>query len=174
MGQVVKVILRFRPSFGKILESSLRRHKGNGDEVGFLHRRDATFPTWWTAAPVQVPMLTGWAGGPAAQALRNLPREGILKRALKTLGSFFEVMPRRVERLLIAWHMHDWDADPYSRGAYSYQAVGGAHAPAALARPVEGTLFFAGEATEAEQSGTVPGAIASGRRAATRILKGLP
>ena len=72
-------------------------------------------------------------------------------------------------RRLIAWHTHDWSADPYSRGAYTYQAVGGAAAPDLLARPIRGTLFFAGEATESEESGTVPGALASGRRAARRI-----
>jgi monoamine oxidase len=52
--------------------------------------------------------------------------------------------------------------------------VNGAKAPAALGRPLNGTLFFAGEATEADQIGTVAGAIASGRRAARevkRILK---
>jgi monoamine oxidase len=48
--------------------------------------------------------------------------------------------------------------------------VGGLSAQRALARPCEGTLFFAGEATDAEEMGTVAGAIASGRRAARQIL----
>ncbi|MEP6993186.1 MAG: FAD-dependent oxidoreductase [Acidobacteriota bacterium] len=42
-----------------------------------------------------------------------------------------------------------------------------------MARPVAGTLFFAGEATNAEQSGTVAGAIASGRRAARQLLRAM-
>ena len=43
----------------------------------------------------------------------------------------------------------------------------------ALARPLETTLFFAGEATDtAGHNGTVHGAIASGRRAAKEILHG--
>src|SRR5262249_55909053 len=57
-------------------------------------------------------------------------------------------------------------------GAYTYQVVGGANAPSRLARPVEDTLFFAGEATIAEMSGTVPAAVISGRRAARRGLSG--
>ncbi|HEY6066305.1 MAG TPA: FAD-dependent oxidoreductase [Thermoanaerobaculia bacterium] len=49
--------------------------------------------------------------------------------------------------------------------------MGGANAPAALARPIDDTLYFSGEATESDESGTVPGAISSGRRAARLILR---
>ena len=70
-----------------------------------------------------------------------------------------------------AW-MHDWVHDPFTRGAYSYSMVGGLDAPAALARPLAGTLFFAGEATDTEgATGTVHGAIASGQRAARQLLR---
>jgi monoamine oxidase len=70
--------------------------------------------------------------------------------------------------------MHDWVHDPLARGAYSYQLVDGADAPAALARPLGGTLFFAGEATDSEgATGTVHGAISSGRRAARQLLRAL-
>ena len=81
-------------------------------------------------------------------------------------------MPRReLEEQLDAWFSHDWRADPFARGAYSYIGVGGAGAPRARGRPVEGTLFFAGEATNGEQIGTVAGALASGRRAARELLR---
>jgi hypothetical protein len=41
-----------------------------------------------------------------------------------------------------------------------------------LAEPIKNTLFFAGEATDAEgEQGTVQGALASGRRAALQMLK---
>ena len=66
--------------------------------------------------------------------------------------------------------IHDWQADPYARGGYSYVRVGGTGAREALAAPVEETLYFAGEATDTEQSGTVGGALASGQRAAREIL----
>jgi monoamine oxidase len=68
-------------------------------------------------------------------------------------------------------YMHDWQADPFSRGAYSYAKVGADGAHAALASPVGNTLFFAGEATDTGgHNGTVHGAIASGERAAAEIL----
>jgi monoamine oxidase len=60
--------------------------------------------------------------------------------------------------------------DPFSRGAYSAVAVGGAERQRAMARPVERTLFFAGEATEPDETGTVSGALASGSRAARQVL----
>jgi hypothetical protein len=53
-----------------------------------------------------------------------------------------------VDDQVVAWYTHDWAADPYTRGAYSYLRVGGVAAQAALARPVENTPFFAAEATE--------------------------
>lgn len=69
---------------------------------------------------------------------------------------------------------HNWVNDPYSRGAYSYMVVGGSDSPGKLARPVKGTLFFAGEASDTDgRTGTVHGAIASGRRAAKQALRAL-
>ncbi len=36
--------------------------------------------------------------------------------------------------------------------------------------PLDDTIFFAGEATDSEESGTVAGALRSGQRAAREIL----
>ncbi|HEY8311045.1 MAG TPA: FAD-dependent oxidoreductase, partial [Gemmatimonadaceae bacterium] len=59
-------------------------------------------------------------------------------------------------------------------GAYSYATVGGSGAGRKLARPVEQTVFFAGEATDTEgHSGTVEGALATGSRAARGVLQAL-
>jgi monoamine oxidase len=73
---------------------------------------------------------------------------------------------------LQSWHAHNWSADPFSRGAYSYVKAGGMEAQERFGDPVEDTLYFAGEAVHAEGHwGTVHGAIASGDRAARLILK---
>jgi len=172
MGQVVRVVLLFRRSFWEETEAvdRLRAREPENSEIAFVLAWGAPFPTWWTAAPAQVPMITGWAGGPAAKALQRFSKAQLVDQALETLGSVFELPAPKLRRLLVALHVHDWSADPWSRGAYSYETVGGASAPDVLARPVAGTLHFAGEATDRNQSGTVPGAIASGRRAARQIL----
>ena len=74
------------------------------------------------------------------------------------------------EQLLAEFYMHNWHKDPFSAGAYSYIPVGGVDAEAELARPLEDTLFFAGEATNSDgHFGTVHGAIATGLRAAKEI-----
>ena len=73
------------------------------------------------------------------------------------------------------WRTHDWAADPLTRGAYSFSIAGLEDAPQRLAKPIAGTLFFAGEATaDALDLGTVHGALTSGDRAAreiSRVLK---
>jgi len=63
-------------------------------------------------------------------------------------------------------------ADPFSRGAYSYVRVGGVEALRKAGEPVAATLFFAGEATNADgQTGTVHGAMATGHRVADEIVR---
>jgi monoamine oxidase len=75
-----------------------------------------------------------------------------------------------VKKHLVRAHYHDWENDPCSRGAYSYVRVGETRAPPALAKAVQGTLYFAGEHVErGGRSGTVHGAIASGWSAAQKI-----
>jgi monoamine oxidase len=70
--------------------------------------------------------------------------------------------------------VHDWQADPFARGAYSYVTVGGDKARSALAEPLADTLFFAGEAADTEgEAGTVAGALQSGARAARQVLASL-
>ena len=155
VGHVVKLVLRFRERFW--------------DDFNFVHNNDDYFPTWWTAAPVRAPIVTGWAGGHAADHLLAEGSEAIVGRALQSLASILGLSRRRVASKLDAAHTHDWQADPFSRGAYSYAGVGGSTAYRQLAKPVANTLFFAGEATS-DQTGTVAGAIESGRRAARQIL----
>jgi len=175
-GQIFKIVLRFREAFWE--ESDFlkeRRAPSRGDGVGksvsFLHAPGTELPTWWTAAPVHAPILTGWVGGVGAENLLSEEPASRLERSLVALSEVLAVPRRELEKQLDAWTSHDWRADPFARGAYSYIGVNGTTAPRALGRPVDGTLFFAGEATNGEQIGTVAGAIASGRRAAREILR---
>jgi monoamine oxidase len=158
VGHVVKIVFRFRERFWEL-------------ECNFVHSDDPYMPTWWTTAPVRSSMLTGWAGGHAAD--RMLASGDMINRALDSLSKILGVKRRKIDSLLESAHMHDWQADPFSRGAYSYAAVGGEHAHETLARQVAGTLFFAGEATSSDETGTVSGAIATGRRAARQLTAAL-
>jgi monoamine oxidase len=172
MARVRKLLLEFDEPFWEDPKLLRRRAGRDVRMLNFLHDPSATFPTWWTAAPAAGwPVLTAWAGWNGAQALAGLSRPRVVARALAGLGALLEIPERRLRRRLVRAAEHDWNADPFSRGAYSYQAVGGSAAPERLAEPVARTLFFAGEATERDENGTVPGAVASGRRAARRVLR---
>jgi monoamine oxidase len=175
VGQVCKLSLRFREPFWEeegFLEQRLAAgQRTDAGQIDFLHDPHGPFPTWWLTRPLRAPVLTAWAGGPRAEALLSLDQRARVARSLDGLGALMRLDRRWLESRLEAWQEHDWRADACSRGAYSYVAAGGRTAPRRLAEPVEGTLFFAGEATEADEMGTVSGALASGRRAASRILE---
>jgi monoamine oxidase len=119
-------------------------------------------------------VLTGWSGGPKAQNLSGLSRNAILAAAIESLTQVFGLRRTAIQKLLEHAYLHDWPADPLSRGAYSYETVGSRGARARLAKAVENTLFFAGEATDTSgQASTVAGALASGRRAARELLQSM-
>ncbi len=162
-GPVIKVLMRFRRAFWEELE------QGRYRDVAFFHDRSAAFPTFWTALPVRVPLLVAWAAGPNAQRLAGYSRSAIIDEALTSLGSTFGSRAESERALEAAW-LHDWQADPYARGAYSYVLTRGDKARAALARALRGTLFFGGEAADTEEAGTVAGAFRSGLRAAREVL----
>lgn len=165
MGNVVKLVVAFKERFWQ---------RAFPDELGFLLADNEPFRVWWTGYPVYAPVLVGWAGGPAADALAGLSTEQRVDRALDSLARLLRMPRAVVDRQMVAWDSHDWAADPFARGAYSYVRVGGIGRQAALASPVENTLFFAGEATElAGHQATVHGALFAGERAADEVLQSL-
>jgi monoamine oxidase len=138
---------------------------------GFLFTGEPPLPVWWVSRPPPFPVVTGWAGGRNARALRELDDAARVDAAVAALAAALSVDAGRLREDLRGGFSHNWLADPFARGAYSYAGVGGSEAGTQLAVPIDGTLFFAGEATESDgQNGTVHGAIASGRRAAKRVL----
>jgi monoamine oxidase len=124
--------------------------------------------------PDKFPIIVGWSPAHCAEKHAGQSRSVVIARGLKTLSRLLGVEPARLAQLLDAAYFHDWQADPFSRGAYSYGAAGSDGAQEALGKPVKNTLFFAGEASDTTgHNGTVHGAISSGRRAAKEILKGM-
>jgi monoamine oxidase len=153
-----------------------RRHCDRDfQDLSFLFgRSDDAFHTWWTQYPLRAPVLVGWCGGPAARALSAEPPEAIADAAVTAIAALFRMTKASMSRHVRAAHLHDWNEDPYARGAYSYVGVGGIGAGATLARPAERTLYFAGEHTDGRgRNGTVDGAIDSGERAAQQLLRNI-
>jgi monoamine oxidase len=169
-GTVVRVVLAFREPFWEGLERSGR----SLSRLSFLFSDDAWFPTWWTRMPARSAILTGWSAAGRAERLCGEDESSIVDRALSSLSDTLGVRRSMLSSLFEQAYFHDWRADPFSRGAYSYVLVGGAEAPRELVAPLEETLFLAGEATDtAGHNGTVHGAIASGKRAARDVLASL-
>jgi monoamine oxidase len=196
MGHVLRIVLSFRERFWEplnILDQDNNPVKFA--DAGFIHSNGLPFPTWWTQLPIRAAVLVGWVGGPNADRLSQIgtlvhdvvartASKGIhlaadagtplgsivLDQAITSLARLFNLSSEDILDLLAAVYFHDWQHDPFSRGAYGYVPVGGLGDQSVLSQPVDGTLFFAGEATSVGHIGTVHGAIMSGQRAAEEIL----
>jgi len=164
MGPVVKLVLCFSKPFWEQIDDAEHR------DVAFFHVRNAPFPTFWTTLPVRSSILTAWSGGPKALQLVGRNTDEVLRAALASITELFGKR-RNYHKLLEGVYWHDWQSDPYSSGAYSYAGVGCGTARRQLARPVESTLFFAGEALDEEESSSVGGALNTGKRAAEEALR---
>jgi monoamine oxidase len=182
MGPVVRQTLLFdRPFWDEALARTGQSIAAGGiGNLGFLFAREATPATWWTVQPDTTPMLTAWAAGPKAVALaKKVAVTGesrtLRDEALNVLSRIFGLEAAAIKNMLVSWHMHDWQGDAYSRGAYSYAPSGALDASLRMAQPVERTLFFAGEHTDTEGHwGTVHAALNSGLRAAEQLLETRP
>jgi len=158
-GAVYRITFRFENAFWET--------RPEFTTARFFFSQERVFPTWWKPAAEGVPILVGWSAGPAADELGGVPEAEIIARAVASLE---RIVGTTVPSVQSAW-FHNWQDDPFSRGAYSYIPAGQLPARNTLAEPVRGTLYFAGEATDCGgQAGTVHGAIASGRRAARQVL----
>ena len=167
MGHVVRVALWFRSAFWELIRNGRYR------DAAFFRCERQPFPTYWTQLPVRSGLIVAWVGGPRATALSGVAEADLIERALNGFGALFN-QPELARKEFEGGLTHHWSRDPFARGAYSYVAVGGGNARAALAAPVDGTLFFAGEATSTDgQSGTVNGALETGERAAAEAAASL-
>ena len=167
MGAAIRLVLCFRHCFWtdpKLVRSPM-------PDMSFLSSSEELFPTWWSSVFAGTAMLTGWSGGVRAEQLSGLGTAALMERGLEALQHVFGIPLETLRDLVQESFVHDWQSDPYCRGAYSYALAGGREAARRLAAPVGNTLFFAGEATDCSgHNGTVHGAIASGQRAATELL----
>jgi monoamine oxidase len=164
MGQVVKLVLRFREPFWREIPPL-------GDML-FLHLLDEPFPTWWAPTNPEVPLLTAWAGGSQALRLGDAGERTLVDLAVASLARALDLASHDITRRLEMPYLHNWRTDRYAMGAYTYVATGGIDAHRTLARPVHRTLYFAGEATcGAGLNATMEGALQSGWRAADALLQ---
>ena len=168
-GAVIKILLEFDSPFWKNVETA-QITGGDLSNMGFIFS-DEEIPTYWTQAPVQSPLLTGWIGGPPARAKKDVEPEAIMSRALESLGQIFKINAAKLQAGLVNWHVANWTDEPYTYGSYAYEKVNAPRARTILRKPVEGTVYFAGEFLyDGPAIGTVEAALTSGKNTAENLL----
>jgi monoamine oxidase len=160
MGNLTKVVARFERPFWPRDQYTF----------GYLCRPTADRPTivvnlWKTH---RIPALVMMTGGELSREMECWDDERLRGWTTEVLGDLFGgavPTPASVERT-------GWSHDPFARGSYSFIALGSSPADVeALAEPVGGRLFFAGEATYRHHWGSAHGAYASGLREAARLTR---
>lgn len=156
IGVLSKTFLRFEKPFWPV----------DLDWQEFLGPRRGAWAEWFSMAKAGAPVLVAFHGGDRAREIEKADAGDVRREAMRVLRLMFghDVPPPR------SIATTDWSRDRFAHGSYSSNAVGSTRADrVALGAPVDGRLFFAGEATEPDYSSTVHGAYRTGRRVARQV-----
>ncbi len=137
MGNAIVVNMLFQVDTGKALFPASLEYHTAGERLSFLSPH----------GPLNgVQAISTWISGSMARDISALGEEAALVQLLAWLEAASGTTGLQ-DRL--SWHRYkDWVTDPYSRGSYSFTRPGGVGQRAVLAKPVQDTIFFAGEATQ--------------------------
>jgi monoamine oxidase len=118
-------------------------------------------------------VLDGFVVGRAARERATLSEREV---ADLTLGDLEAILPPSVHVGRVdGFACSRWPVHPFTRGGYSFLPPGASLEDRKdLAEPVDGVLFFAGEATHTHgEAATIHGAIETGYRAAAELVRSL-
>ncbi len=178
---IAQQAIRFHPALPRKVDAAAGLPLGLADKVMLAldepealpkegNLRGATMRTamgTFHLRPFGQPCIEGFFGGRFAQELEDAGDGAIaahsIDEVVALLGSDFR---RKLKPLVES----RWAHDPFARGSYSHALPGHAGMRAVLAAPVDGRLFFAGEATSPNFFSTAHGARDSGERAAGEVL----
>jgi monoamine oxidase len=118
--------------------------------------------------PFGQPCIEGFFGGRFAQQLEDAGRGALAAQAIDEIVA---LLGSDYRRKLTPLSESRWSHDPFARGSYSHALPGHAGDRAVLAAPIDGRLFFAGEATSPNFFSTAHGARDSGERAAGEVIQ---
>jgi monoamine oxidase len=173
--------VRFHPALPEKIDAARGLPLGVADKVMLALDQPETLPTdgnlrgptmrtamgSFHLRPFGQACIEGFFGGRFARQLEDAGDGALAAQAIDEivalLGSDFRhrLTPLAASR---------WAQDPFARGSYSHALPGHAADRAVLAAPVDGRLFFAGEATSPNFFSTAHGARDSGERAAREVM----
>lgn len=156
MGVMNKLYLRFSEVFWD-----------NDYEMFDYISEDGRWQSWYDMSNVvDEPVLLGFNAGRRGLEVEELSDEETVEDAMRVLRIIFPDAPDPIDYTLTRWA-----SDPFAGGSYSYARVGSTPEDyEALAEPLDGVVFFAGEATEIQYAAGVDGALRTGLRAAEEII----
>lgn len=117
--------------------------------------------------PMGRPLIEGFFGGAGAALLE---REGLAAMFAFAIDQLAALLGSDIRRKLCPIAGSAWCRTDHVGGSYSHALPGHAAMRTTLAAPIDGRLFFAGEATHATDFSTAHGAFESGVRAAEQAL----
>lgn len=166
-GSIIKFLIAFKYPLWK----DNKVHEKIGEDISKLGWifSDEKIPTWWTQSPDKTPLLTGWIGGPPATKLSVLSDHQLLKLAYETLSNIFKMSVAEIKKNISSAHVYNWKKDAFANGAYSYSVLNGKEYLSKI-KPIANTIYFAGEAYEHTNTGTVEAALESGLKVASKII----
>lgn len=160
MGQVVKMVADLDHEFFHVFKDNT---------FPFIASPDLSFTAWWTTTPIHTTLVTAWAGGEKARELGELSEEQLKERFIEELSTLSAQPKEKVKGWMKNLYHHDWNHDSSTLGAYSYPKVKKTDTDSELETDFEETLYFAGEAFHEDMSGTIEGALMTGKLAAEKI-----
>jgi monoamine oxidase len=163
-GPVIKTNLEFRSAFWN--NDNFKEEVKQISDLSFLNSENE-FPVWWTKAP-DAPFLTGWVGGSQAEKLKQLNEKELFEKMITSLAVTFMTTNDFILSQLLNYSITNWGIDPFIRGAYSYETIETEEAKKILSRPIQNTIYFAGEAL-GNHLGTVESAMESAKEAVGKM-----
>jgi monoamine oxidase len=151
LGVAEKVVLQIEPHVLGVEPGSFGVPRADSRTIAFQFH------------PFMRPIVIGFLGGAFGRDLRATGEAAMTEFAVGELVAMFGGDLRRHVRRSTATA---WTLDPYIGGGYSAARPGHAHRRTDLAAPVDGRLFFAGEACSFDEFATCHGAYRTGVAAA--------
>jgi len=161
MGAGIKVVLVFNRRFWEANTGSIYT--------------SGSVPEYWVSSAGRSTtsfVLSGFVTGERAEVLSSQSTTTVIQNLLKELDTIYG--KGTATAALTNAKVMDWGKEPFIKGAYSFPTPngGGLLTRQTLSQPIQRKIYFAGEATHyGGHSGTVHGAMESGRRAVEELLR---